>query len=167
MPSDIHCVTRYEEVRWVLGQPELFSSRAMETVFAKGRDFDFRIRHVIDVMRFLWRMRGSLLGFRKAGNIITLDPPRHGELRSIVNRGFTPRQIASWEPWIREIVVEEVGDKLEKAGEFDAVRDLATGAMIVWSLAGLAILWMALGAGAHPQANGRDSEESGEAEARP
>ena len=36
MPSDIHCVTRYDEVRSVLSQPELFSSRAMETVFAKG-----------------------------------------------------------------------------------------------------------------------------------
>jgi cytochrome P450 len=125
MPSDIHCVTRYEEARWVLGQPELFSSRAMETVFTKGRNFDFKIRHVLAAMRFLWRVRGSLFGLRKAGSIITVDPPRHGELRSIVNRGFTPKQIAAWEPWIREIVVEEIGDKLEGAGDFDAIRELA------------------------------------------
>ena len=123
--SDIYCVTRYEEVRSVLSQPELFSSRAMETVFGKSRDFNFKLRHAVDAMRFLWRMRASLLSFRSAGNIITLDPPRHGELRSIVNRGFTPRQIASWEPWIREIVVEELGGKLDGAQDFDAVRDLA------------------------------------------
>ena len=123
--SDIYCVTRHEEVRSVLSQPELFSSRAMETVFGKSRNFNFKLRHAVDAMRFLWRMRASLLSFRSAGNIITLDPPRHGELRSIVNRGFTPRQIASWEPWIREIVVEEIGDKLDKAQDFDAVRDLA------------------------------------------
>ncbi len=125
MPSDIHCVTRYEETRLVLSQPELFSSRAMETVFAKGRNFNFKARHVTDVMRFLWRVRGSLFGLRRAGSIITIDPPRHGELRSIVNRGFTPKQIAAWEPWIREIVVDEIGDKLETAGDFDAIRDLA------------------------------------------
>ena len=61
MPSDIHCVTRYEETRWVLSQPELFSSRAMETVFSRGRNADFKARHVIEVMRFLWRMRANLL----------------------------------------------------------------------------------------------------------
>ena len=124
-PSDIYCVTRYEETRQVLSQPELFSSRAMETVFTKGRNFNFKARHVVDVVRFLWRIRASLLSFRKAGNIITLDPPRHGELRSIVNRGFTPKQVAAWEPWIQEIVTEELGDKLERAGDFDAIRELA------------------------------------------
>jgi cytochrome P450 len=123
--SDIYCVTRYEDVRGVLSQPELFSSRAMETVFGKSRDINFKMRHAVQVVRFLWRMRSHLLSFRRAGNIITLDPPRHGELRSIVNRGFTPRQIAGWEPWVREIVVEVLGDKLEKAGDFDAIHDLA------------------------------------------
>jgi cytochrome P450 len=98
----------------------------METVFTRGRGAGgFKPRHVIGLMRFLWRMRASLLSFRKAGSIITVDPPRHGELRSIVNRGFTPRQIASWEPWIREIVVEELADKLDGAKDFDAIRDLA------------------------------------------
>jgi cytochrome P450 len=125
MPSDIHCITRYEEARSVLGQPELFSSRAMETVFARGSNVNFKMRHVMGVVRFLWRMRASLIQFRKAGSIITIDPPRHGELRSIVNRGFTPKQIAGWEPWIRQIVAEELGDKLERTGDFDAIRDLA------------------------------------------
>ncbi|MBW2384820.1 MAG: cytochrome P450 [Deltaproteobacteria bacterium] len=125
MPSDIHCITRYEEARSVLGQPELFSSRAMETVFARGSNVKFKMRHVMGVVRFLWRMRASLIHFRKAGSIITIDPPRHGELRSIVNRGFTPKQIAGWEPWIRQIVAEELGDKLERTGDFDAIRDLA------------------------------------------
>ncbi len=125
MPSDIHCVTRYEEARWVLNQPELFSSRAMETVFTKGRNVEFKMRHVIEVVRFLWRLRANPLRFRRAGSIITIDPPRHGELRSIVNRGFTPRRIASFEPWIREIVAEELDGKLGKGGDFDVIRELA------------------------------------------
>jgi cytochrome P450 len=70
-------------------------------------------------------MRRNLRGFRRAGNIITLDPPRHGQLRAIVNRGFTPRRIAEWEPWIRDIVRDEIGDRLDTASEFDAIRDLA------------------------------------------
>lgn len=149
MPSDIYCVTRYEEARWVLSQPELFSSRAMETVFSRSRSrgFNFKPRQALALVRFLWRMRASLLQFRRTGNIITIDPPRHGELRAIVNRGFTPRQVASWEPWIREIVREELAGKLNqpggasgdtlnhtdgdtpddtgKARDFDAIRDLA------------------------------------------
>jgi cytochrome P450 len=125
MPSDIYCLGRYEEARQVLSQPELFSSRAMETVFSRGRSVNFTPRLVIALMRFVWKMRASLFSFRKAGSIITIDPPRHGELRSIVNRGFTPRQIASWEPWIREIVAEELTGKLENASDFDAIRDLA------------------------------------------
>jgi cytochrome P450 len=125
LPSDIYCVTRYQEAREVLGQPELFSSRAMETVFRRGNNLSFKMKYVVDLTRFMWRMRASLLGFRKAGSIITVDPPRHGELRSIVNRGFTPKQIAGWEPWVRDIVVEEIGDKLDTARDFDAIRELA------------------------------------------
>ncbi len=123
--SDIYCVTRYDDVRQVLGQPELFSSRAMDTVFRRSRDVRLRPRHLVDVARFVWKMRSVLLRMRRAGNLITLDPPRHSELRAIVNRGFTPRQIATWEPWIREIVVEELSDKLDQAEAFDVVRDLA------------------------------------------
>ena len=130
MASDIHCITRYEEARWVLNQPEVFSSRAMATVFSKGRSIGFKPRLAIEVMRLLWRMRASLAGFRRAGSIITIDPPRHGELRSIVNRGFTPRRIAALEPWIREIVADELADRLESASElevfeFDVIGDLA------------------------------------------
>ena len=68
--SDIYCVTRYEDVRWTLSQPELFSSRAMETVFSRSRDIRFKPRHVLALMHFAWRMRRRLLSFRKAGNII-------------------------------------------------------------------------------------------------
>jgi len=28
------------------------------------------------------------------------DPPRHGHLRGIINRAFTPRRVAELEPWI-------------------------------------------------------------------
>jgi cytochrome P450 len=38
------------------------------------------------------------------GNLIFTDPPRHRELRNLINTGFTRRQVAHFEPKIREIV---------------------------------------------------------------
>ena len=86
MPSDIHCVTRYEEARWVLSQPELFSSRAMESVFSRRRDADFKMRHVIEVIRLLWRLRMNPFRLRGAGSVITLDPPVEEQVRTSVQR---------------------------------------------------------------------------------
>src|SRR5215203_1016572 len=38
--------------------------------------------------------------------LINLDAPRHTQLRKLVNRGFTPRQINILEPRIRDLVRE-------------------------------------------------------------
>ncbi len=56
--------------------------------------------------------------------LINLDAPRHTQLRKLVNRGFTPRQITVLEPRVRALVV----DLLETAkarGDFDLVTDVA------------------------------------------
>jgi cholest-4-en-3-one 26-monooxygenase len=58
-----------------------------------------------------------------AGEVmLNQDPPRHTQLRKLVNRGFTPRQITQLEPRVREIVAR----LLDAAGdEFDLVNDVA------------------------------------------
>ena len=38
------------------------------------------------------------------GNLIFTDPPRHRQLRKLINSGFTRRRVAVLEPKIREIV---------------------------------------------------------------
>lgn len=38
------------------------------------------------------------------GNLIFTDPPRHRQLRKLINSGFTRRQVALLEPKVREIV---------------------------------------------------------------
>src|SRR5262245_46024773 len=35
------------------------------------------------------------------GSMINMDPPRHTKLRKLVNRGFTPRMVASLEDTVR------------------------------------------------------------------
>ncbi|WP_182906348.1 cytochrome P450 [Microbispora sp. H13382] len=56
--------------------------------------------------------------------MLNQDPPDHTRRRSLVNRGFTPRQIGRLEEHIRDIchaLVDEVRDK----PEVDFVRDIA------------------------------------------
>jgi cytochrome P450 len=36
-------------------------------------------------------------------SFLAMDPPRHGRMRSLVSRGFTPRRVADLEPRIREL----------------------------------------------------------------
>ena len=57
-------------------------------------------------------------------SIIMLDPPMHDRLRKLVNRAFTPRRIAEWEPLVQR-VVDGFLDDLGGAGSFDAVEDFA------------------------------------------
>lgn len=57
--------------------------------------------------------------------ILTMDPPRHGVLRTKVNRGFTPRRIAGLEAWIRDEATMLL-DRLEERGGGDLVPDFAT-----------------------------------------
>jgi len=54
------------------------------------------------------------------------DPPRHDELRSVVNEAFEPRAIADLEPRIRELTEELLDEALADAdGRFDVVDALA------------------------------------------
>ena len=60
----------------------------------------------------------------RARSCSTLDPPRHTQLRKLVNKGFTPRQINALEPRIRERVVA-ILDAAAERGTFDLVTDVA------------------------------------------
>ena len=56
--------------------------------------------------------------------LINMDPPRHTKLRKIVNRGFTPRQVAVLEPRVR-VLVASLLDDAAASGAFDLVGDVA------------------------------------------
>ena len=56
--------------------------------------------------------------------MLNQDPPRHTQLRKLVNRGFTPRQVALLEPKVRGIVDRLLGDAAAR-GRFDLVTDVA------------------------------------------
>ncbi len=58
------------------------------------------------------------------GSMIMMDPPLHERMRKLVNRAFTPRRIAEWEPVVEEVIGGYL-DALDGAGSFDAVVDLS------------------------------------------
>ncbi len=87
----------YEDCRTILRDPKRFSS---------------------DSQRNLPRAE------RQPTSILNLDPPRHTQLRELVNRAFTPRMVQQLVPRIRAIT-DELLAAVEPAGSIDLISDLA------------------------------------------
>ncbi|HEY7201727.1 MAG TPA: cytochrome P450, partial [Candidatus Dormibacteraeota bacterium] len=94
-----------------------------------------RYRDIVAVSRdaatFSSERRGALLGeppeealAQQRLMMLNMDPPRHTKLRSLVNKGFTPRQVGLLEGPVRRICAELVGGAVER-GESDFVTEIA------------------------------------------
>jgi len=59
------------------------------------------------------------------GSMINMDAPKHTKLRLIVNRGFTPRQVARIEENVREQARDIVDHVITLGGECDFVSEIA------------------------------------------
>jgi cytochrome P450 len=121
------CVSRYDDVQFVLRNAELFSSDAMRTMLMGARpgvnpleDPDVMERTLALTQALAFPMEELI----SARNLISEDPPRHTAMRNIVNRGFTPRRIATWEPLVREFARACV-DEMRHAEEIDLVAAFA------------------------------------------
>lgn len=88
-------VSKYAEVAHVSKNPKIFCSR-----FGVTPEADIQI------------------------SMVTMDDPRHTQMRSIVSRGFTPRMVATLEPRIRTIVRECI-DGIADRGSCDFASELA------------------------------------------
>jgi cytochrome P450 len=96
-------VTRYEDIRAVHRNPQVFSSEIGGTSLE-----DLEPEHI--------EARKSM---------IDMDPPRHDELRAIVNRRFTPRAVTVWEDQVRKVARQVLDTALPKQ-EFDFVEEIAS-----------------------------------------
>ncbi|MGV0774473.1 cytochrome P450 [Mycolicibacterium elephantis] len=79
--TNFWALTKYEDVRFVSGHPLLFSSQFGITIPDPSQPEPVQ-----------------------EGNLIFTDPPRHRQLRKLVNTAFTRRQVALLEPKVRQIV---------------------------------------------------------------
>lgn len=119
--TGVWTVTRYDEVVHVLKHHELFSSQALRTMgmgmagAAGGDSAGFETTLSGDNAAVL---------FRSTPTVISADPPLHGHLRGIVNRGFTPSRIERLAPRIQEITDALLDDAVAR-GEMELMQDLA------------------------------------------
>jgi cytochrome P450 len=56
--------------------------------------------------------------------LVCTDPPRHTQLRALVNKAFTPRVVAGLEPYVQR-VVDELIDAIDDHGTCDFATDIA------------------------------------------
>jgi cytochrome P450 len=118
-------VSRHDDVEHILKHPELFSSDAMRTMlmsFAGDPRSDPEAE--CELFALAEALPFDIEDIAQARMLLTMDPPDHGWMRSIVNRGFTPRRIEGWEGRIRELVEDAFG-RFRDRGEFDLMADLA------------------------------------------
>jgi cytochrome P450 len=88
----------YQDVRKILTSHEQFSS---------------------DSFRY-----GQIQNPRGAPTMLNTDPPRHTQLRGLVNLAFTPRRVAGLEPRIAQIT-NEILDASLPTGKLDLIEDLS------------------------------------------
>ncbi len=79
--TNFWALLKYEDIRFVSSSPALFTSTKGITIP------DPHLPNPV-----------------QEGNLIFTDPPRHRQLRKLINAGFTRRRVAVLEPKIREIV---------------------------------------------------------------
>lgn len=96
-------VFRYDDVKLALSRPESFSSEFPPELKPSWPGAD-----VLD-----------------AGNFAIMDPPRHGVLRSLVSRAFTPAAVAAMEPLVRSVATSALDAADRLGGVVDFVRDVA------------------------------------------
>ncbi|MCF8603183.1 cytochrome P450 [Gordonia sp. HY442] len=65
----------------------------------------------------------ATIGLADNPPMVMLDPPSHTEFRRLVSRGFTPRQVTTLEPLVREFVVERL-ESLRSRGGGDIAAEL-------------------------------------------
>src|SRR5262249_20677057 len=86
--------------------------------------YDDALRILNDHAIFSSQARG---GAREVAlpSIVGMDPPRHRQLRSLVNQTFTPRVVEQLEPRIHEIASELLDRALARGGGMDLIQDFA------------------------------------------
>jgi len=96
-------LTRYDDIAAVTRDWETFSSAFGIQVLTEAEDVErFRLR-----------------------SMISTDPPKHTKLRSLVNRGFTPRAVARAEESVRRRA-REIVDAIAPKGEVEFVSEVAS-----------------------------------------
>jgi len=111
-----------ERLRWLRrNAPVFWSEQTQAFIISRFAD----VVHVSKHNEVLCSGEGVLPGKLAAKiGLIDEDEPRHGEMRGLINRGFTPRMVRKWEEVFKQIT-DEALDAIADKGECDFVEDIA------------------------------------------
>ena len=99
--TNFWALLKYEDIRFVSSNPALFSSAAGITIPDPAMESPVQ-----------------------PGNLIFTDPPRHRQMRKLINSGFTRRRVAVLEPKIREIA-RGILDGIEPGSVHEFAEEIA------------------------------------------
>ena len=99
--TNFWALTKYEDIRYVSGHPLTFTSTKGITIPDPSQPEPVQ-----------------------EGNLIFTDPPRHRQLRKLINSGFTRRQVTLLEPKVREIV-KGILDGVDPSREYEFAEEIA------------------------------------------
>lgn len=110
LDSHLGCwvVTSYQGVNAALANRSLSSNRAMQSTTMVTEDWA--------ELRPLFATISNLMFYT--------DPPKHSQIRSLVNNALSARMVKTWQEHIQSIV-DELLDRIQAQGQMDVIKDLA------------------------------------------
>ena len=111
----------HARMRWLReNDPVHWSEKDRCWLISKFEDVAFVSKH----QDLFTSAQGVRVGNAPKIGLIDEGEPRHGKLRGLINKGFTPRMVKKLEIAFREITTEAI-DAIARAGEADFVEDVA------------------------------------------
>jgi cytochrome P450 family 142 subfamily A polypeptide 1 len=111
----------HERMRWLRqNDPVHWSEKNQLWIISKFADVAYVSRN----NRIFCSGHGVRPGNPAKIGLIDEDEPRHTQLRSLINKGFTPRMVRNLEAPLLEVVTEAI-DHVARNGECDFVDDIA------------------------------------------
>ncbi|MEY4360966.1 MAG: hypothetical protein RL391_272 [Actinomycetota bacterium] len=115
----------YELYRQLRAEAPVIKCRGMEPMYTEEFWAITRYADVVEVSRkfqtYSSAMKGSLMNEQateidndSARLMIDLDPPKHTRLKTLVNRGFTPKAMRMLESHFRDVAVQLIEEALEQ-----------------------------------------------------
>jgi cytochrome P450 family 142 subfamily A polypeptide 1 len=118
---DFYCSDPYDAYAWLRRHAPVWWDEANGFwVVAKHADLTFVSTHP----ELFCSSEGYRPNVPGDPSLISLDPPRHTQMRRLINKGFTPRMVAQLEPHVRDIVTRTL-DAIAPRGACDFVEDVA------------------------------------------
>jgi len=131
-PAACWVVSRHQDVKRVCQDQQAFSTAygatlgpqfaAVAEVHGAG-DLSERTRRLVSARDAAARRSSAS---PEAEHLLRIDPPRHGKVRDVIKSQFTPRSVAEWETFVRELATEAFDALPGEDAVVDFVEHVAT-----------------------------------------